>query len=63
MLVLKPEHQSVRNSARIQEIINRRFHTFDHGSKVGVAKAKTDETIELVMHPALFRQCGNAISA
>lgn len=54
MLVLKPEHQSVRNSARIQEVINRRFHTFDRGNKVGVAKAKTDETIELVMHPRYF---------
>ena len=54
MLVLKPEHQSVRNSARIQEVVNRRFHTFDRGNKVGVAKAKTDEAIELVMHPRYF---------
>jgi flagellar basal body P-ring protein FlgI len=54
MLVLKPEHQSVRNSARIQEVINRRFHSFDRGNKVGVAKAKTDEAIELVMHPRYY---------
>ncbi len=54
MLVLKPEHQSVRNSARVQEVINRRFHCFDRGKKVGVAKAKTDEVIELVMHPRYF---------
>jgi flagellar basal body P-ring protein FlgI len=54
MLVLKPEHQSVRNSARIEAVINRRFHSFDGGNKVGVAKAKTDEAIELVMHPRYF---------
>ena len=54
MLVLKPEDQSVRNSARIQEVINRRFHMFDQGNKVGVAKAKTDEAIELVMHPRYY---------
>ncbi len=54
MLVLKPEDQSVRNSARIQDVINRRFHIFDGGNKVGVAKAKTDETIELLMHPRYF---------
>jgi flagellar basal body P-ring protein FlgI len=54
MLVLKPEHQSVRNSAQIETVINRRFHHFDGGSKVGVAKAKTDEAIELVMHPRYF---------
>lgn len=51
MLVLKPEHQSVRNSARVEAAINRRFHTFDGGSKIGVAKAKTDEVVELVVHP------------
>lgn len=50
LLVLKPEHQSVRNSARIQEVVNRRFHTFEHGNKVGVATAKTDEMIELKVH-------------
>lgn len=54
MLVLKPEDQSVRNSARIQEVINRRFHIFDQGNKIGVAKAKTDEAIELVMHPRYY---------
>ena len=54
MLVLKPEHQSVRNSARVEIAINRRFHSFDRGNKVGVAKAKTDEVIELVVHPRYF---------
>ncbi len=54
MLVLKPEHQSVRNSAQIETVINRRFHRFDGGTKAGVAKAKTDEAIELVVHPRYF---------
>lgn len=54
MLVLKPEHQSVRNSARVETAINRRFHAFDRGNKIGVAKAKTDEVIELTVHPRYY---------
>jgi len=50
-LVLKKNHQSVANSARIEAAINRRFHTFDRGIKNGVATAKTDEFVELQVHP------------
>lgn len=50
-LVLKPEHQSVLNSARVETAVNKRFHGVYRGSKVGVAKAKTDEYIELSVHP------------
>jgi flagellar basal body P-ring protein FlgI len=50
-LVLKPEHQSVFNSARIETAINKRFHTYEKGIKVGVAKAKTNEYVELKLHP------------
>ena len=50
-LVLKTDHQSVANSARIERAINRRFHTFDRGIKNGVATAKTDEFVELQVHP------------
>lgn len=50
-LVLKPAHESVINSSRIETAINRRFHTFDKGIKVGVAKAKTEKFIELKLHP------------
>lgn len=50
-LVLKPYYQSVLNSSRIETAINRRFHTFHNGVKVGMAKAKTDEYIELALHP------------
>jgi hypothetical protein len=50
-LVLKPEHQNVRNSARVAAAVNKRFNTLDKGIKTGVATAKTDEFIELVIHP------------
>ncbi len=50
-LALKTEHQSVFNSSRIATAINRRFHTFDRGVKVGVAEAQTDRFIRLRVHP------------
>jgi len=50
-LVLKPDHQTVFNASRIANAVNRRFHTFDKGVQVGVAKAKTDKFIELAVHP------------
>lgn len=50
-LVLKPEEKSVGNAARIETVVNRRFHTFHKGIKVGVAKARTDQFIELNVHP------------
>ncbi|MCS7238007.1 MAG: flagellar basal body P-ring protein FlgI [Thermoguttaceae bacterium] len=51
LLVLRPQHQSVANSARIESAINRRFHVYDRGNKLGVAKAKTDEYLEVRIHP------------
>ncbi len=50
-LVLKPEHQSVFNSARVQTVVNRRFSLIHRGIPEGVAKAKTNEYIELKVHP------------
>ncbi len=50
-LVLKPDYQSVANSSHVANAVNRRFHTFQNGVKVGMAKAKTDEYIELTVHP------------
>ncbi|HEY4761135.1 MAG TPA: flagellar basal body P-ring protein FlgI, partial [Thermoguttaceae bacterium] len=50
-LVLKPGHQNVLNSSRVANAVNKRFHTFQNGIKAGVAKAKTDEYIELTVHP------------
>ncbi|MGA2062227.1 MAG: flagellar basal body P-ring protein FlgI [Thermoguttaceae bacterium] len=50
-LVLKPEHQTVVNSSRIENAVNKRFHTCANGIKNGVAKAKTEEYVELAVHP------------
>lgn len=50
-LVLKPGQQSVTNSAAIGAALNRRFHTFSKGIKRGVASPKTDEYIQLDVHP------------
>jgi flagellar basal body P-ring protein FlgI len=50
-LIIAPEDKSVRLSTQIGEAINKRFHIYDHGSKQGVAKPKTDEFIELAVHP------------
>lgn len=50
-LVLKPEHKNVAASARIAESINRRFHGLELGGASGVAKAKTDQFIELDLSP------------
>jgi flagellar basal body P-ring protein FlgI len=50
-LVLTPEHKDVRNSSRIANAVNRRFHTFQDGVKDGMAKAVSDEYIELKVHP------------
>lgn len=50
-LVLKPGHQSVRRSAEIGVALNRRFHTFTDGVKRGIAVPKTDDYIELIVHP------------
>jgi len=50
-LVLKPGHQNVANSARIAGAVNRRFHRQIGGIQEGVATAKTDQYIELAVHP------------
>lgn len=50
-LVLKPDHQSVMNSARIETAINRRFYVIRQGVQEGVAKAKTNEYVEVRLHP------------
>ncbi len=49
-LILKPDHQSVLNAARVEKAVNRRFHTYDQGRQIEVATAKTDEMIELQVH-------------
>ncbi len=50
-LVLLPEHKDVRKTANIANAVNKRFNTFQKGLKTGMAKAKTDDFVELTVHP------------
>jgi len=50
-LVIGHEHQSVRLSQLIGNALNHRFYTYVDGRKQGVATPKTDEFIELRLHP------------
>jgi flagellar basal body P-ring protein FlgI len=50
-IVLKPDFQNVAYAAQIETAVNRRFHSISKGIKEGVATAKTDEFIELAVHP------------
>ena len=51
-LYLRNEYRSIRTSTRIAEVIGRRFHHFDRqGIKKPMAEAKTDQKIELSVHP------------
>lgn len=50
-LVLDHDRQSIRLSQKIGKAINFRFHSYIDGKKKGVATPKTDEFIEVVLHP------------
>lgn len=50
-LFIAPENKSIRLAARIGDSINRRFHTYSRGLKQGVARPKSDERIDLKIHP------------
>ncbi|HEV2971492.1 MAG TPA: flagellar basal body P-ring protein FlgI [Pirellulales bacterium] len=50
-LSIKDADKSVFLSKQIGDALNRRFHTFAHGTQQGVATPKTDTFIELQMHP------------
>ncbi|HEX3727748.1 MAG TPA: flagellar basal body P-ring protein FlgI [Pirellulales bacterium] len=50
-LFIGPEDKSIRLSYQIGEAINRRFHTFSKGIKQGVANPRSDERIDLKIHP------------
>jgi flagellar basal body P-ring protein FlgI len=50
-LVISQQHQSVRISQQIAHSINHRFYTFVDGRKKGVATPKTNEFIDVVVHP------------
>jgi flagellar basal body P-ring protein FlgI len=50
-LVIGLEERNVMTSAQIGMAINRRFHIYESGIKVGTARPKTDEFIQLKIHP------------
>ena len=50
-LVLDLQRQSVRISQRIGNAINKRFHSYVDGRQQGMATPKTDEFVELRLHP------------
>jgi flagellar basal body P-ring protein FlgI len=50
-LFITPEEKSVRLAAQIGQAVNHRFHTFARGIKQGVANPRTDERIDLKIHP------------
>ena len=50
-LILDHDRQSIRLSQKVGKAINNRFHTYIDGKKRGVATPKTDEFVELVLHP------------
>ncbi len=50
-LVLKPKERSVFVSSQIGTALDKRFNTFSRGLKRGVATPKTDQYVELVVHP------------
>ncbi len=50
-LVLRSDEKSVYVSKQIGDALNRRFHTFNRGTKQGIATPKNDEFVDLVVHP------------
>ncbi|MEM8946537.1 MAG: flagellar basal body P-ring protein FlgI [Planctomycetota bacterium] len=50
-LILDHDRQSIRLSQKVGKAINNRFHSYIDGQKQGVATPKTDEFVELVLHP------------
>lgn len=50
-LVVSQDHQSVRMTTSIAKAISDRFQIYEEGHRVGVAEAKTEEFVELQLHP------------
>ena len=50
-LILDHSHQSIRLSQMVAKSVCERFHTYIDGRRMGVATPKTDEYIELAVHP------------
>ena len=50
-LVIGHQHKSFTISQKMASSINHRFHTFVNGRRQGVATPKTDEFVDLLIHP------------
>lgn len=51
-LFLRNDFRSIRNATRVATVIGQRFHHFDRqGIKKPMAEAKTDQKVELLVHP------------
>lgn len=50
-LTLKGKFKNVLISSLVGTAVNKRFHVYEKGIKVGVAKPKNDQYIELTVHP------------
>jgi len=57
-LVLDHEHQSIRLSQNVAKAVSDRFHSYVDGRRMGVATPKTDEYIELTVHPRYKENIG-----
>jgi len=57
-LILDHEHQSIRLSQTVAKAVSGRFHTYIDGRRMGVATPKTDEYIELALHPRYKNNVG-----
>lgn len=60
-LMIDRSHQSVRLSTAIAKSINDRFYAYRDGQRKGVATAKTDEYVELALHPRYKENVGRFI--
>lgn len=50
-LIISHQNKSVRLATDIAKAVNARFHTHRDGRKTGLANPKTDEFVELLLHP------------
>jgi len=69
-LVIRPEYQHVKLSAKLAEAINQRFYYFDGATRGGIATAREDDFIEIAVHPRYRRNIhrmmaviGNVVAA
>lgn len=69
-LVIRPEYQHVKLSAKFAEAINQRFYYYEGATRGGIATAREDDFIEIGVHPRYRRNIhrmmaviGNVVAA